>query len=260
MSAYKKYWLYTAFLTALSVYAVHLGAIDWFLAKFSDMGTQASALGIMGVFLYGYAVSHGTAYRIAKNEAAIQFVLSVLGEKFSVDEKIKHAAELLTAVPKRFKGTAVFLMFQDLLERKQVLAALRSPASSVPVPLMQELFDAYVEAGYDRVERIRLILFYLGLLGTVIGIVLALAGQGVPGTPEEAKLFSFGMMKGMGLAYITSMVGMSGALVLYFLQGMLERNTARLYLTFTGIMFVYLLPVVETDTDEKGDWGEIEKE
>lgn len=57
MSAYKKFWLFTAILVGALVWALHHGLMDWFLAKFPDPVTQAFALVVAGVFFIGYAVS-----------------------------------------------------------------------------------------------------------------------------------------------------------------------------------------------------------
>ena len=101
------------------------------------------------------------------------------------------------------------------------------------------------------------LLFLLGIFGTVIGIVLSFSAQQNPVTPEEVKVFGVNILSGMGLAYMTSAVGIGGSVTLYWLDSFGFQPCANaLKVSFRELLFETVFPVIDGDTFDLQPEGE----
>ena len=89
----------------------------------------------------------------------------------------------------------------------------------------------------DQIDSIRTTLFFVALFVTIIGIVLGFATQQYPTNPEEAKMFSFSIIKALGLAYVPSMMCIGSTLVLLVLSIMLQRDAGRVIARGRSVLY-----------------------
>ena len=103
---------------------------------------------------------------------------------------------------------------------------------------IQERLTARIE----KIDSARVFLFFVGLLCTAAGIVQGLASNGVPTNPEEAKLFSFTVIKALGLSSLPTTECLGTTLVLYALSHQLDAQARTLIARFEDALYetVYL--------------------
>jgi len=79
-----------------------------------------------------------------------------------------------------------------------------------------------------------------------VGILLAFVGAVIPATAEETKIFIFTMMNGMALAYVTSALAMTGALILYVLNIFYSISATHISRVFREKMFRIVFPTIHS--------------
>lgn len=219
MTAYRYFWFITALLVGATIYAVSEGLIGWALAKFPELQGQLISVLILAIFLYAYAFEGYLAARLLLvNDQATGSVTR--GEQSPL-----------------VGGTEV----QSILRRAMYLRSAGTQKGqtdfSVLFNLMSERFDSSITAALVRIDTIRVFLFFAGLLFTVIGIVQGFASQQYPTNPEEAKLFSFTIIKALGLAYLPATECLGSTLILFVLSNTLQSQAAMLKERFDEMLY-----------------------
>lgn len=216
-SAYRQYWLLTAFLLSVTIYGLYMGVVGWALLKFPDIPTQLSFGFILAVFLYAYGFGHRAAKELSQSERALDLLsrgVPSLGKLSAVEECLAEAMQLRQQG--RDNGQTNFAILYDRIEDR---------------------FDGSVTEDIGRIDTIRVFLFFVGLLFTLIGVVQGFASQQFPTNPEEAKMYSFTIIKALGLAYLPAAACMGSTLVLFVLSNVLQSRASRLISDFGNMLY-----------------------
>jgi len=266
MHANARFWLFTALLTSVAGIALHLGLAERFLESYPNPNTQAASAGILAIFFFAYAVvGQRTSTGLYRAEQALRDLEIRFPDHASGKDKIASVLALLDQnryadwsrnVPFLFDPaySSVSEAIADLAVR---VKTMREVGSSEPInrQMYQEDFEDRLSSQLDVLGKFRWSLFAVGFLGTIIGIVIALATQFAPETTEETKAFVFNIISGMGLAYVTSMFGLGSGLILYLLGGFLEGSAENISWRFRRKMFCVIFPVIHSAAFEQR-WGE----
>jgi len=217
MNAYRRYMALTAVVASAAIYALWHGVVGWGIQKFPDIPTQIVVAGVAVVFIYAYTVlGHRAALLASRNESSLMLfdsnaVVNGASESFDL---LKKAATL------RNKGVGVNQRDFSLLYE-----------------LTHEELEGELKAPIESIDAARIFLFFAGLTFTVIGIVQGFASQGIPSNPEEAKIYSFTIIKALGLAYLPTATCIGTSLVLYVLSYQLQQDIGRVLRRFDAILY-----------------------
>ncbi len=88
-----------------------------------------------------------------------------------------------------------------------------------------------------QIDTVRVFLFFAGLLFTVVGIVQGFASQGFPTNPEEAKVYSFTIIKALGLSYLPATECLGATLILFILSIALQKQASALTARFSDVLY-----------------------
>jgi len=246
MTAYRSFWVITAILLSLVLFGYDQGMLAWFLEKFSGTGVRVGSAIILGIFLFGFGViGHRAGLRLSHDEEATSRLEQLIPAGMPDDGKVEVVRGLLKEGLNGLNETAVGKCLIALGERVRTMIALNT-TEPVSRGLFQDDFENRLADEIDLLEAIRTLLFFIGLLGTVVGIIIALVGQIIPSTPDETKLFSFNMIQGMGLAYVTTMLGISSGVVLYILETIYKMHAMVIARRFGDKMFRIVFPTIHS--------------
>jgi len=208
------------FVSLLSVgfiLAWYFGAIAWFFTHYKAPETLAVSAFVTGTFLLAFVCSGFLGARALQQEMDASGNIADKLSASNVDHE-EFVRRILTEAnngPSHIRGLLRNIhRFVSYRSQKEINAQL--------------LVDAYAGRLFQPIhimERRRSLLFVLGLLGTILGIVYALASAtsvGIPQTPEDFREFGFVVLGGLGIAYTSSLFGMGGALVLQLLGNRFE--------------------------------------
>jgi len=220
MNTYSRYWLLTALLLCGVIYLVWSGTAAWGIAKFPEAAVRGAVLFVLAVFLYTYGYEgHGVARMLSKNEMVLPLLARGTGGS-------EAAAEISVCLHKTAS-----------LRRVGATAPIRQADFSVLYYRQKEAFEHALTAGIDRIESYRNGLFFLGLAFTAAAIVAAFAAQMIPTNSEEARLYSFAIIKALGLSYTATLACLSSMVVLYVLGTMLRARADQLIDACDGLLY-----------------------
>lgn len=204
----RRYWIFTSLILVAVIAAWYQGVFAWGLQKFPDRTVHLIVSGIGAVLLWSYLGSGLRSARIITTAECISDIPEEWGEN-PISSILYHTIDLRAAGER--SGQSNYAPLMDLASER----------------LDDELFGEV-----HRIDSARVFLFFFGLLVTLIGIVAGFATQQFPSNPEEAKMFSFTIIKALGLAYLPAMMCIGSTLVLYVLSTMLQHaaNAASLRL------------------------------
>ena len=218
MNAYRQYWLLTGLFVSAAIFGVHAGIVGWVMTKFPDLQGQLITLVIIGIFLYTYIVhGHQAAKRLSKNHLALQCIES--GGSMYHD------------------GTEVEISLKEVLNlRKAGVEAGQSDFSKL-YEVAEDQFEDQISVRIGQIDTIRVFLFFVGLLFTVVGIVQGFAFQQSPTNAEEAKMYSSAIIKALGLAYLPATECLGATLILFVLSNLLQSHANALIAGFRRVLY-----------------------
>ncbi len=259
MNAYYKYWIPTALLLSAIVVAFFVSAEmqEDSAAILKNPQVIGASIFMMLVFIVCYVRAHNVALRLAYDEASVmklQLLFSRCGEDLHSEQKI--VAQVTAGEGIGHRKSRIRTMLLSLGTRFSV-----AKRHFVAEPINQDAFHGDVEAGIngdiEQLDSMQMLLFLLGFLGTVAGILWALVGQSSPVTAAEVEQFNFRMLSGMGTAYVTSVFGLGGGTLLFILKTFVFEVHARSISTcFRKIAFEVIFPVLQGNgrlSQENGD-------
>ncbi|QQG38290.1 MAG: MotA/TolQ/ExbB proton channel family protein [Candidatus Kaiserbacteria bacterium] len=218
--------------------------LDWFLASFPDRMTFATAGALTGVIL-------GVVFFLAFPAAGL-----LSEERAVIDgfERMRAGAEPVVFVRHLFGSRAVrehhsragsvILALKEHVETCQTLG-MRPLLGTTEVV---EEFGTRLEALFARLAWARTLLVSLGLFGTIVGIVMAMTAQrDMPVTPEETKQYLFLLYHGMGVVYISAVLGWGGAIWLFLFEAVLQRQADEVSADFWKLTASFIMPVIQSD-------------
>jgi hypothetical protein len=218
MTAYRQFWVLTALLLCAAIYAAYAGAISWGFEKFPQLPIQLAFGFIQLVFLWAYAgIGHGAAVLIARNEHALDVMqqdIPLIGDKSEVERVLLETADL------RKRGQ----------EQRQL-------DFSILHDVMREQFEGRLMEDVGRIDVIRVFMFFFGLLFTLVGVVQGFASQQFPTNSEEAKIYSFTIIKALGLAYLPAAGCIGATLILFVLSNLLQKRIGTLLSRFDVVLY-----------------------
>ncbi len=217
--AYALYWALTTLLACAAIFAVEQGFVTWGVQKFPDLPAQLAFLLIVCVSVWSYAThGHRIALLLSRNEHAMlkleRGIPSVGDTSSEIEDALLEAASLRRQGAE--EGQASFDVLYEFID-------LRT--------------EATLTGDIGRIDSIRLLMLFVGLFFTVLAIVSGFASQLFPTNPEEAKLYSFTIIKALGLAYLPAAGCMGSTLVLLVLNNMLEPKADDLMMRFRPFLY-----------------------
>lgn len=208
MRAYRTHWLLTAILASAVIVAIEQGLLVWGMTKFPDWQIQIAILSIVIVFVWAYGLlGHQAALVLGQNERMLGLLeggLTVVGATRTDAGRLLDEGQNLRARGAEVGQTDFALLYEIISEK------------------MRRVLEGRVE----RIDKIRVFLFFVGLLFTLIGVVQGFATQQFPTNPEEAKLYSFTIIKALGLAYLPATMCIGSTLALYVLSNQLQERVS----------------------------------
>lgn len=188
------------------------------LEKFPDALVQIIFAGVIAVFVQAYAQSgHMVALQLSRDlhaAAIIECGGKRLAEKGNLGESILRAQE------RRVHGVKAGQQdFSILYEHER------------------ERYLGIAMAGIKALDSVRVFLFFVGLLFTIVGIVQGFASQQFPTNAEEAKMYSFTIIKALGLAYLPAAGCIGSTLVLYVLSTRLQSTLDSVVTRFEDLLY-----------------------
>jgi biopolymer transport protein ExbB/TolQ len=150
--------------------------------------------------------------------------------------------------------------YSPLLRRLRVLTKQWSMTPSLQdadILLQQQLYsdDEGMRSGYSLVRTFIWALPVIGLLGTVAGVAVAVGGfaEFLSGDIEDVAVIKLSLVNvtaGLSYAFLTTLYGLAGALVLMLIATALQNREEKLYTTIQeGITNVFL-PFLQTVAPE----------
>lgn len=170
--------------------------LSWFLERYQDAVTRQSVAAMVFIFVALYVfVGGGAAISIRREQRSLRDLCEgCQGKVWSpfLGSVLDDVDECLTISSERKMKVDPFL----------------------------DAYDQKIHEPVSALRRSEKLLVKLGLLGTVIGIAV---GFSVPSSDvltdsDAAQRFSFEALGGIGLALTTTMVGLSGSLVMNLLR------------------------------------------
>ena len=219
----------------------------WFFEKFGTPQTLIGSLLIISVFLRSYVI---VGYRATKEVYRNELVIRILERELSQKHPSDRSAAVLTLLTFRERllgdGRVVVVekMWKRLTRYFEQSKVVKNSHLFRPEPYCEALRNDIISM-IIPLHRSSATLFRLGLLGTVVGVILALATQQIPTNPEESKTFSMVMLQGLGLAYTTTFFGMAGSLLPYLLATWLEDVASDLVGRFEVLLYDTVTPVIQ---------------
>lgn len=151
--------------------------------------------------------------------------------------------------------------YSPLLRRLRALAKQWSIAPSLQdadILLQQQLYsdEESVRAGYSLVRTFIWSLPVMGLLGTVAGVAVAVGGfaEFLGGDIEDVAVIKRSLVNvtsGLSYAFLTTLCGLAGALILMLIATALQNREEKLYTTVQERITNLFLPFLQTIAPEE---------
>ncbi|HUO50079.1 MAG TPA: hypothetical protein VMU25_00690 [Candidatus Paceibacterota bacterium] len=218
--AYRQYWMLTTLLLCAAVFAAYEGFFAWGYQKFPELTVQLVFLAIMALFCWAYVVIGHTAARdVSHNERMLDLL----------------KRNIVLAVD---TGTDLEVSLKEAYEMRHMMATTgQRDGLGLMLERVQKKFEDRLMQGVSRIDTVRIFLFFFGLFCTLIGIVQGFASQQIPTNPEEAKLYSFAIIKALGLAYVPATACIGSTLILYVLSVSLQQRIGEIVEGFEDLAF-----------------------
>lgn len=153
--------------------------------------------------------------------------------------------------------------YSPLLRRVRALAnqwSITPGLQDADVLLQQQMYsdEERVKAGYSLVRTFIWALPVIGLLGTVAGVAVAVGGfaEFLRGDIEDVAVIKLSLVNvtaGLSYAFLTTLYGLAGALILMLIATALQNREEKLYLTVQETIANVFLPFLQaTAPDTKG--------
>jgi biopolymer transport protein ExbB/TolQ len=184
--------------TVIGFFALNPDYLGWF---YSERFPLLSRL-IFGVFFVGLGVTYTNFLRLLREESVLRSAVHAL-------ESGQQAGELAVALPP-----------SGLRDRIRGLLARPAQADQAD-PAGQDALEAREETHAGWAKYITGVLTMLGLVGTFLGLMVAIDSiRGLASLEDKEAFFRgvLGALDGMGTAFSTSLAGIFGAVVLGFEQ------------------------------------------
>ncbi len=184
--------------SVIGFFALNPDYLQWF---YSERFPFLSRL-IFGVFFVGLAVTYRNFLRLLREERVLRRAVSEL-------QGGSRASDLALSLPP-----------SGLRDRIQGLLA-RPAQADLGDPAGQDALEAREETHAGWAKYITGVLTMLGLVGTFLGLMVAIDSiRGLTSLQDKEAFFSgvIGALDGMGTAFSTSLAGIFGAVVLGFEQ------------------------------------------
>ena len=209
---------FTVLLIIASYEVVDQGIFEWFLEHFSSPVTLTVSAGMVLIFFAVYLfLGLPVGWMLQQEYVAV----AKLEEELAA-AKGSAAAVVRRVLSEQYNGPAIA---KSTFRR---LGKFLSYGSNRPLDadMLAVYYEDHLRDKLDSLEHYRQLLFHLGLLGTVGGVVYALASGTIPQTAEEVRAFSLTTLEGLGVSYTSTFFGMGGALILFLLGGRYEKWAA----------------------------------
>jgi len=218
MNSYRQYWTLTVLLMCAVIIAIYQGLVTWVIQKFPDWQIQVAFVGILVIFLWTYGVTgHRAARQLSRNE---------------------HALDVLeSGIPSINAKSEVKALIADTVQRRERGNGLNQTDFRVLYEWASERLDHILTRDIERIDTVRVLLFFVGLFFTLIGIIAGFATQQFPTNPEEAKVYSFTIIKALGLAYLPAVACIGATLALYVLSTLLHSRSKGVQVRFEDIVY-----------------------
>ncbi len=191
------------FLVVSSVLAIGIaflvshGGLSWYLAQYSDLVTIWSSCIIVAIIMLIFIFQGGVgAYRIQLEQRALR---ALREQGFQAIIPHSHLSQVLTHV-------------QDCM-------SIQSNRKMKVDPFVDH-FETLLYKPIKGLEQGKELLITIGILGTVFGILYGLASGDASAlvTAEAVQQYSVNALQGVSVSYITTLIALFGALIVYYLR------------------------------------------
>jgi hypothetical protein len=244
--ASRAYWMIIALVTSVILILVHYGAIEWFASHFSGPlpMSVAGALGALCLYAW-FFTARPVVQALQANDRELATFARLTDQRIPFGKRLNGVVELCTTFAAE-NSSAVATACNTLYE------SVRTSAACGGKPYVDDMilseFEDEFETLFGRLDTSRTFLISLGLVGTIFGLVLSLTSSGqVPVTPEETKTFSFFLLHGMGVAYLSGLCGWGGAFLLYVFESVARRHADAQCGFFRKRMTAFVVPVIQSE-------------
>lgn len=214
---YPQFILITALLLSAVIYAFYGQFFSHFLTAFPDPMTRVVCFGVLALF----------SYMFVWRGASVAWMLEQNGSALAAHSR----KEVMPA------GTIATELLLEAAELRSYGGRIGQTEFSLLHTKTAEKFEAWTDEGTSRIEATLLLLFYLGMFFTVVAIVLGFAFNKAPANAEEAKLFAFAIIKGLGLAYGISGTCLGSAVLLFLLNSFLKSHQQVVMTMFVDALY-----------------------
>ncbi len=226
-------------LTVILTFATHPAWLQYFYSDRFPLITQL----IFAVFFLGLGVTYVNFVRLVREEQAL---IRAVRNLFGAPDGRPSAEALLDGVGPSF----ISLRMADMAEAA-------AEGTSAAVDTASEEVAAREEIHSGLAKYVTAILTMLGLVGTFLGLIIAIDGISEISQIEDREAFIHGVkaaLDGMGTAFSTSLAGIFGAVVLGFEQLMFHFAQVSYLSRLDRFTERYLEPrLVPAAEDEVGD-------
>ncbi|PIR82265.1 hypothetical protein COU20_03880 [Candidatus Kaiserbacteria bacterium CG10_big_fil_rev_8_21_14_0_10_59_10] len=244
MSPWHTYCWLTALLAAATFIVVQQGVVAWFLEHFSSPITLSVSAAMLLVFATVFFAVGAPAGKMLHRE---YLALADIEDKLAAPN-VDSREVVRKILAESYNGPTVTRSTLRMLSK--FLSYRSQSCRPVDKELLIDLYEEKIMGPVSVIEHYRQLLFYLGLLGTVGGVIYALAVGTIPQTAEEVRMFSFTTLEGLGVSYTSTFFGMGGAVVLYLLVGRYERWVNEISWTLR-VLLEEILIIVEREACEE---------
>ena len=250
MRAYVRYWLFTVLLIVLVLMGWQYGFFAWAYERFSEPKILVASIFLLCIFLWAYIViGYKAALQLYRDDQHLRYLEECLIH--SPEDGVATARRILDEFYARrneraVKNSTVCRFVASLAERIRVTRKVKT-FEPVNRSMFQDYFEAELTRNLAILEKFQWVLFNVGFLGTLVGIILALAVQSIPANVEQIREFSFGILSGAGLAYTTSALGIGGGHILFGLHGSIDEGATDIAFRFRTKMFEAVFPVIHSE-------------
>lgn len=216
MRPYPQFWLVAALLATAGAVASYWNLPILFFSAFPDPMTRAVCLAVFALFLWVFFyLGEAAARDLEENGAALAVFMDGGHMQSGAAAELLHEASQLRARGLE-AGQSDFALLHEKTDEK---------------------FASFITRGTQHIEAVLLFLFFVGMFFTVVGIVAGFAFTKPPTGPEEAKLMSLSIIRGLGLAYAISGSCLGSALILYVLNSLLKAHARAVQTIFSDALY-----------------------
>ncbi len=251
-SAYERFCALTVVLVVAGFLLALNSDSKQFAITFNERPASfAIAVVVLAIIAVLYAYAHSVVWRLSDDDAQLRLFSDAL---LGVEEPRKRAgilnAMLAQALATKQPG-AITRAFCMLATRHRV-AHEHNTGEPINRKAFEEIVMRTVARGTTQLERAIVILFFVGILGSVLGIFLSYFGQQTPVTFDEVQKFNFQMLSGLGMGYMAGVLGLSGCVILTLVKSLIcEPRIEDIADRLSELMFTVVFPVLHAQGAEE---------